>query len=133
MINHNNDAFSAPEVFAEVEQNIQIVHIKGKLNYGTTQTVKDSMAKLFTTADGYIIDLSNVENIDSTGFGVLINFAKRIAEIERKMAIVVTNDFIYDLFKISKFDLVFPLVKSKADGIKILKEGFERPLPLKEY
>ncbi|OEH84677.1 hypothetical protein BHU72_09135 [Desulfuribacillus stibiiarsenatis] len=132
-MNHNNDAFSAPEVFAEVEQNIQIVHIKGKLNYGTTQTVKDSMAKLFTTADGYIIDLSNVENIDSTGFGVLINFAKRIAEIERKMAIVVTNDFIYDLFKISKFDLVFPLVKSKADGIKILKEGFERPLPLKEY
>ncbi|OEF96261.1 STAS domain-containing protein [Desulfuribacillus alkaliarsenatis] len=127
-------SLTPPDLSQTKEHGMQIVSIKGKLTYGTTQEAKVRLKNLFdNSADGYIIDMADVEYIDSTGFGLLINFAKQIASIDRKMALIVTNDFIYDLFKISKFHLVFPVVKTKEEGFKVLKEQIDLPLPLRDY
>lgn len=133
-MNYKDDILAQPELVHTKEAGLQVISIKGKLTYGTTQHTKDTIKSIFdSTAEGFIVDLSDVSNIDSTGFGVLINFAKKIAEIDRRMAIIVTNAFIFDLFKISKFHLVFPIVRTKEEAVKVLKEAQELPLSLREY
>ncbi len=134
MIDKDNELMTPPGIQHTKEGDIQIIDISGKLTYGTTNYAKEAIKKnLDITADGYIIDMSGLEYIDSTGFGVLINIAKTIAEIDRKMAIIVTDSFVYDLFKISKFHLVFPIVKTKAEGLQVLRDGFESSLSLRDY
>lgn len=134
MINRGEALLSPPNIKHTREEEIQIIHISGKLTYGTTNHAKEAIHKaLDETVKGYIIDMSNTEYIDSTGFGVLINFAKMIGEKDRSMAIIVTDPLINQLFTISKFHLVFPIVKTKEEALKVLREGFDSSLLLQDY
>ena len=134
LFNNQDEVQILPKLQLAIEHNIQVIKISGKFIYGTTKYAKDTIKESFDdSVNGYLFDMSEIEYIDSTGFGVLINFAKTIAELERKMAILVTDSFIFDLFKISKLDLVFPVVKSKEDGYKILNDGYKSVLPLENY
>lgn len=82
--------------------------------------------------DGYIIDTVNVDDIDSTGFGVLVNTAKKA--YSNKIAIIVNDEMIKELFEIAKFTMLFPIVASLEEAKKVLEKGeLEGQLSLDEY
>lgn len=114
----------------EVENMISI-SIHGTLIYGKTEYANNELAKIKTDYKGYIIHLSDIEKIDSTGFGVLINFAKRLEN--KRVLLVVENDFIKRLIYIAKLNLIFSIVDSEEEAINMIDSKEVPPLSIDDY
>ncbi|MGE7695040.1 STAS domain-containing protein [Lysinibacillus sp. NPDC094177] len=111
-----------------------LIAFTGDLEYGMIEEIKKELQSLnLETKLGYIIDTQKVTNIDSTGFGMIVNFAKKVSVKEKKIAIIVVDDFIRNLFAISQVDKVFPMTKSEEQARQIIKEGWFGELSLSEY
>ncbi|MGE7672739.1 STAS domain-containing protein [Lysinibacillus sp. NPDC094403] len=111
-----------------------LIAFTGDLEYGMIEEIKKELQSLnLETKLGYIIDTQKVTNIDSTGFGMIVNFAKKVSVKEKKIAIIVVDDFIRNLFAISQVDKVFPMTKSEEQARQIIKEGWLGELSLSEY
>lgn len=107
------------------------ISFKGNLVYGQTEAVKKVISEKLEKKDGYIIDTTNVTDIDSTGFGVLVNTAKKLKS--KKIAIVVNDELIRELFEIAKFSMLFPIVETIDEAKTILSEDIESQLTIDEY
>lgn len=106
----------------------------GDLEYGIIEDVKKELqAQNFETEHGYIIDMQRVTNIDSTGFGMIVNFAKKVSTKGKKIAIIVADDFIRNLFAISQCDKVFPIMKNEEEAKQLIKGEWSGELSLSEY
>ncbi|WP_339261913.1 STAS domain-containing protein [Lysinibacillus sp. FSL K6-3209] len=112
-----------------------LIAFTGKLEYGLIGDIKEELHAIsFDTKHGYIIDMQKVANIDSTGFGMIINFAKKVTTFDKKIAIIVTDDFIRKLFAISQCDKVFPIAKNELQAKQFIKEEkWLGELALSEY
>ncbi|WP_107949721.1 STAS domain-containing protein [Lysinibacillus parviboronicapiens] len=114
--------------------NYIVITFTGDLEYGVIEDIKkDLQALKLETKHGYIIDMQKVTNIDSTGFGMIVNFAKKVSVNEKRIAIIVVDDFILNLFAISQCDKIFPIAKSEDEAKQIIKEGWSGELSLSEY
>lgn len=127
---HNSNS-PLVEIHTQSHQGKIRIGLNGKLVYGNTNTVKNRLKELVGQATGYVIDLSHLQFIDSTGFGVLINFAKLVG-IE-KIAIVVQDDMIQELFTISKLNQLFPITPTVEEAERLLNQGFQASMKLEEY
>ncbi|AVK83384.1 anti-sigma factor antagonist [Lysinibacillus sp. B2A1] len=111
-----------------------LIAFTGDLEYELIEDIKKDLQSLnLETKHGYIIDMQKVTNIDSTGFGMIVNFAKKVSIKEKKIAIIVVDDFIRNLFAISQVDKVFPITNSEEQARKIIKEDWLGELSLTEY
>jgi len=111
-----------------------LIAFTGDLEYELIEDIKKDLQSLnLDTKHGYIIDMQKVTNIDSTGFGMIVNFAKKISIKEKKIAIIVVDDFIRNLFATSQVDKVFPITNSEEQARKIIKEDWLGELSLNEY
>lgn len=111
-----------------------LIAFTGDLEYGLIEEIKKDLQSLnLETKHGYIIDMQKVTNIDSTGFGMIVNFAKKVSLKEKKIAIIVVDDFIRNLFAISQVDKVFPITNSEEQARKMIKEDWLGELSLNEY
>ena len=112
-----------------------LIAFTGNLEYGLINDIKDKLQQItLDTKHGYIIDMQKVTNIDSTGFGMIINFAKQVTIAEKKIAIIVTDEFIRKLFAISQCDKVFPIANSEQQAKQLIKEeNWLGELALSEY
>ena len=116
------------------KQEYHIISLTGSLEYGIIETAKAKLQNLSLQAgQGYIIDLQKVENIDSTGFGMIVNFAKKVAVQGKKIVIIVVDEFVRNLFAISQCDKVFPIVKSEEEARNIMKVEWQGELSINEY
>jgi len=111
-----------------------LIAFTGDLEYELIEDIKKDLQSLnLDTKHGYIIDMQKVTNIDSTGFGMIVNFAKKVSLKEKKIAIIVVDDFIRNLFAISQVDKVFPITNSEEQARKMIKEDWLGELSLNEY
>ncbi|MEA1974711.1 MAG: STAS domain-containing protein [Bacillota bacterium] len=101
---------------------IQVISLSGRMTYDSIHEYKDSVIDLIVEADGYILDLNKIVQIDSTGLGLLVNIAKYFIKNKNKMVILNTDELIIELFKISKLDEIFEICDSRAEAIKIVKD-----------
>lgn len=106
---------------------------KGYLIYNTISKVKNILQQVENNVGHYILDMNEVIHIDSTGFGAFINFAKDLINEATKIVIVVKDPLIRELFEISQFHLIFPIVETHEEAMKILNEGYSPPLSIHEY
>ena len=110
------------------------IRLSGRLVYENTQAAKEGLKTFFAEAsEGYVLNLAAVSKIDSTGFGVLINFAKEVARAKSKVALVVPPGFMRELFTISKFHCIFPIVSSDEEAAAVLDSGYQTQMTLGEY
>ncbi|KUO77961.1 MAG: hypothetical protein APF81_04325 [Desulfosporosinus sp. BRH_c37] len=107
------------KVFANKIDHYLKLNIEGGLIYQSITEVKKEITEVFEDAEGYLLDLTALKQIDSTGFGVIVNTAKRI-KTGRVMIIIIKDDYIRDLFRITKLDRLFSIVESVEEGLKML-------------
>lgn len=118
----------------ETKQGYILISFKGNLEYGKIEELKKELQTHLQSADtDYIIDMQHVQNIDSTGFGMIVNFAKKVSVKGEKIAIIVVDDFIRNLFSISQCDKVFPIVKNESDAKVIIKGNWTGELSINDY
>ncbi len=104
-------------VESRFEEKIQIITLNGRLTYDLIGEYKSAIQGIIKDAEGYIINLNGVSQIDSTGMGLLVNTAKYFISNKNKMIIVNEDELIKELFMIAKLDQIFEIKESISEAL----------------
>jgi anti-anti-sigma factor len=109
-----------------LDDRIEIVQVGTRLVASNAKRFGRSMLRLLhRSAVLCIIDMSNVEVVDSSGFGSLISAVRKVEEAGGAAAIVCTNPTVRRLFEVAGVTRIVPVVGHLADARTIL-EAFDR-------
>lgn len=87
-----------------------VVELRGELDIYTSSILRERLIELIDEgARHVVVDLSQVEFLDSSGLGVLVGALKRLRTADGDLSLVVASDKLLKIFKITALDRVFPL------------------------
>jgi anti-sigma B factor antagonist len=114
-----------PEVREQMELKIDRSHgscvfsLAGEIDVYTAPQLKQTLNEAIDQGCvAPIVDLTNVDFIDSTGLGVLVGVLKRVKERDGSLRLVCTSEQIMRIFRITGLDKVFEVfgTVAEADG-----------------
>lgn len=108
---------------AQMLDEYQHLIAEGKLTYGYVDLAKEQFAHHVLPSKGYILEISKLKLIDSTGIGVLVHFMKTYCAGDRKLVVVVNDTLIKELLLIAKLNSLFPICETVQDALILLKNG----------
>lgn len=106
-------------VKSDITGNIEIISISGRVEM---IHVEELRKKTFTiikkSENGIIIDLKNLEYINSAGLGILIHIAKIMENNKRPLGFSSLKENILEIFKIAGFTKILNIFPTKEEAIK---------------
>jgi anti-sigma B factor antagonist len=96
------------------EHKIMILH--GDMDYFSVSELKNALFKLIhEKTKSIILDLSNVEYIDSSGIGLLVNANKVMSNYNGRIGLLNIPIDVLHLLKLSTIDSIISIYKSEKD------------------
>ncbi len=96
---------------------VAIVAPEGSIDIDTSRILKEKLNGLIDTGTTVIlVDFSAVDFMTSTGLGVLVAFAKRVEEVDGKVALFSLNDDIQSVFDTVGFTAFFDIHQSAKEA-----------------
>jgi anti-sigma B factor antagonist len=93
-----------------VEGDRTVVAVGGEIDVYTAPKLREHLIDLVAGGSYHlIIDMENVDFLDSTGLGVLVGGLKRVRSHEGSLDLVCTQDRILKIFRITGLTKVFPI------------------------
>ena len=87
-----------------------VIHVKGEIHVTTAQEFSQRLDDAISQdATAVVLDLTEVEFIDSTGLSVLLNGLRKVTRQRGRMALVCTNPTVLRLFEITRLDTTFDI------------------------
>ena len=107
----------------DVDDRTHLITVAGEIHVSTAP----EFSRLLTAAIGrgktqVVLDLGDVEFIDSTGLSVLLNGLRRVTRRGGRMAIVCSNPTVLRLFVITRLDSTFTIVGSRRAALEAVRE-----------
>ena len=105
--------------------NHAIVRIAGTLATGdTTRALQERLDKIAQEKTGAVVlDLSQLDHLDSTAIGVFVGNLKRFEGQGRRFLLVQPRDRVASVLKITHLDSLFGIFPSVDAAFKALKES----------
>ena len=97
---------------------VTIVSIGGEIDVYTAPKLRDKITEL--VADGVydiVIDMEEVEFLDSTGLGVLVGGLKKVRAHDGSLQLVCNQDRLLKIFRITGLAKVFTIHDSEATAL----------------
>ena len=95
-----------------------VVSAAGELDVYTAPDLEERLAALVAEDKvSLVVDLTDVAFMDSTGLGLLIKTLKWTREKDGRLDVVVGNDKVMKVFRITKLDGAIPLHEDLAAAI----------------
>jgi anti-sigma B factor antagonist len=106
------------EVIQENRSNMQFLHLKGRLDNENAESLEENLGKLIDAgAKQLIVDCSQIEFINNAGLRVLVNIAKRIMDVEGRLALHSPSQAAKDIFDKTGFSLVSRVYETREEAI----------------
>lgn len=90
---------------AGAKPSVHILGVKGAITHATSAALQEAVSGV--TAEGLIIDLSEVPSLDSMAIGVLVRAHVHCAKAGRKLALVGLNHRVRNVLQIVGVDPLF--------------------------
>lgn len=91
-------------------QDATVVEVSGELDVFTAPDFEQALQELISAGDTQLVlDLTNVEFLDSTGLGVIVKALKWAREAGGSLRVVATEERIVKVFRITGLDDVMAL------------------------
>lgn len=112
------------EIFIkELENNTIVLELDGEIDIYSSTEVKDTIInQIDFGAKNIIVDLENVNYIDSSGIGAFISALAVIKKINGKMVIIKVTEAVRKVFELTKLTNFFKIYKDEESAIKALSE-----------
>ena len=95
-----------------------VVAVRGEIHVSTAPELSSFLADaLGRGIDSLVLDLSEVEFIDSTGLSVLLNVLRRVTQRGGALVIVCTNPTVLRLFEITRLESTFDIVETREEAL----------------
>ena len=95
-----------------------ILRVSGDVDLTSAPRFREQVLQVI--ADGHhrlVLDLNDVDVIDSTGLGVIVGALKRVRTLEGDLRLVSTGESLRALFELTSLDRAIPLAASVNDAI----------------
>jgi len=104
------------------ESGITVLEVQGTIKLGeSAQQFANALGEIFSeTGGGVLLDLAQIDYVDSTGIGELVGHLQKYGRAKRKMALFRPHKRIESLLKLTRLDSVFPMFWEKEEAIKFL-------------
>lgn len=105
------------------ENNITVVKLDGEVVLSDVNVLKEKVKTYVADKKDLrlLIDMEQVEFIDSSGLGLLISWYKMTNEREGKIVYCCVGDYVKKIMAIAKLDKIFPLAENKEVAFAMLE------------
>ena len=101
-----------------VRDGLGVIALRGEVDIYTAPKFKEDMLALIEEgAVDIVVDLSQVEFIDSTALGVLIGGIKRLHPFDGHLLLVANTRPVLKILTITGLDKVFAIFKTRAEAL----------------
>ncbi|WP_370617348.1 STAS domain-containing protein [Mumia sp. Pv 4-285] len=95
----------------------QVVEVAGEIDVYTAPRLREALADLIESGHHFVIvDVENVDFLDSTGLGVLVGGLKRVRANDGTLDVVCTRERLLKIFEITGLAKVFGIYASVDDA-----------------
>ena len=114
-------SFASPQFELSDESLDDLTHliaVRGEVHVSTAPEFSERLNEAIATGKtGVVIDMTDVEFIDSTGLSVLLNALRRVTRQQGALALVVSNPTVLRLFEITRLDSTFDISPTRDEAI----------------
>jgi anti-anti-sigma factor len=89
------------------DDNSITLKIQGSFNIGFYTEFYNAIKDILPTRTRYIIDMTETDGIDSTGFGMLLTLRERAGGDNSDISIIIVNQSLFKLFQTYNFNTLF--------------------------
>jgi anti-anti-sigma factor len=116
------------------KQGYRIIELEGEINYENSRKISKQLLALITEEDNrYILDVSRLLSIDSTGLAVLFSFCKKCHIEGKKSKLVAGNTPWYKLLHFSKLDRVLSIYPDLSAALSSHESKLSTSLSILDY
>lgn len=95
-----------------------LVAVGGEIDVYTAPKLRDTISEIVSGgAYNLVVDLSEVEFLDSTGLGVLVGGLKKVRAHDGSLALVCAEDRLLKIFRITGLAKVFTIHADRAAAL----------------
>lgn len=106
------------EVVKEKRTDIQFLHLKGRIDNSNSQALEDNLLKVIEDgARQLIVDCSQIEYLNNAGLRALLNVARRILDVEGRIAFHSPSQQAKDIFDQTGFSMVSRIYDTREEAI----------------
>lgn len=100
-----------------MDNQVKIFHPSGILDIDKGNSLRQEVVSAITTEDTdlFLIDLSNVSFMNSSGLGALVATYKSVKTANKNLFLCGLNDQVRMIFELTKMDLIFKIFKDVED------------------
>lgn len=103
----------------EVERGSTVLHVSGQITLGESakRFAGELQEVLDQTTGGVVIDLADIDYVDSTGIGELVGYLQKFTRSGRRLALLNPHQRIEALLKLTRLDAVFPIFRDRLEAL----------------
>lgn len=95
-----------------------VVAASGEIDVAAAPALRERLVELFNDGTTQVVmDLDNVDFIDSTGLGVLVGAVRRARAADGDVRLVCTNSRLLRVFDVTGLDEVFTIEANVGDAV----------------
>lgn len=97
--------------------------LSGELTLGSSNEIKTAVKDYLETENQYkvLVDLAELELIDSSGLGVLISWFKLVNQEQGKIAYAMPTPHVKKIIGFAKLDKIFLLTETETEAVSYLQ------------
>jgi anti-sigma B factor antagonist len=104
-----------------IDSTIIVLDITGEVKLGeSAERLSEELSNLLTdqAVEGVILDLENINYMDSTGLGELVGYLSRFQDSGKRLKLVNPNQTVVKLLQLTRLDLVFKVYSSEEKALE---------------
>ncbi|MCG6947722.1 MAG: STAS domain-containing protein [Acidobacteria bacterium] len=111
------------EIERSEENGVTVVEVRGVINFGESARQFSSYLKelLDSGVPAVLVDMSGIDNVDSTGLGELVGYLQRFEKEGRRMALLRPHSRILSLLRLTRLDEIFSIFEDRDEAIRDLQ------------
>jgi anti-sigma B factor antagonist len=104
------------------ESGVTVVTVRGVINFGESAREFSSYLQELLDAGvpSVLVDMSGIDNVDSTGLGELVGYLQRFEKEGRRLALYRPHRRILSLLRLTRLDEIFPIFDDRAEAVATL-------------
>lgn len=98
---------------------VKLISVRGVINFGESASQLSSFLQgvLDSGTPAVLIDMSGIDNVDSTGLGELVGYLQRFEKEGRRLALLRPHRRILSLLRLTRLDEIFPVFEDRDVAI----------------
>jgi len=107
------------EIDSSESDGVTVIAVRGVINFGESARQFSSFLQglLDSGAPAVLVDMSGIDNVDSTGLGELVGYLQRFEKEGRRLALLRPHRRILSLLRLTRLDEIFPVYEDREAAI----------------